>query len=176
MDLNQAKFEYLLRLGDNALILGQRLGEWCGHGPILEQDIAITNIALDFIGQARNWLTYAGEVEDKGRSEDDLAYLRDAWDFRNVLLVEQPNGDWAYTLIRQFLFDSFNFLLHQELCQSNDEQIAAIAQKSLKEVTYHRRFSSEWCIRLGDGTEESHQRMQTALNDLYRYVEELINS
>lgn len=172
--MNSSKFQYLLRLGDNALILGQRLGEWCGHGPVLEQDIAITNIALDLIGQARNWLTYAGQVEGRGRSEDDLAYGRDAWDFRNVLLVEHPNTDWAYTILRQFLFDAFNFSLHQELCHSRDEQIAAIAQKSLKEVTYHLRFSSEWTIRLGDGTDVSRQKMQTALNDLWMYSGELI--
>lgn len=167
-------FEYVLRLGDNALILGQRLGEWCGHGPVLEQDIAITNVALDLIGQARNWLTYAGQVEGQGRSEDDLAYLRDAWDFRNVLLVEQPNTDWAYTVVRQLLFDAFNYFLHQELCHSKDEHIAAIAAKSLKEVTYHLRFSSEWTIRLGDGTDVSRQKMQAALDDLWMYSGELI--
>lgn len=166
-------FQYILRLGDNALILGQRLGEWCGHGPVLEQDIAITNIALDLIGQARNWLTYAGEVEGEGRSEDDLAYSRDAWDFRNVLLVEQPNTDWAYTIVRQFLFDNFNYLLHRELCKSRDERIAAIAQKSLKEATYHLRYSSEWTIRLGDGTEVSHQKMQKAVDDLWMFSGEL---
>jgi len=174
MNLNLSKFEYLLRLGDNALILGQRLGEWCGHGPILEQDIALTNIALDFIGQARHWLTYAGEIEGQERSEDDLAYQRDAWDFRNVLLVEQPNKDLAYTIIRQFLFDAFNYALHQELCESNDQQIAAIARKSLKEISYHLRYSSEWTIRLGDGTDLSRQKMQTALNDLWMFSGELI--
>ncbi len=161
--------EYILRLGDNALILGQRLSEWCGHGPILEQDIAITNIALDLIGQARSLLAYAGELEGRGRSDDDLAYLRDAWDFRNLLLVEQPNDDWAHTIVRQFFFDNFNYQLHQELAHSSDERLAAIAAKSLKEITYHLRYSSEWMIRLGDGTEESHQRMQAAVDNLWMF-------
>jgi len=166
-------FQYLLRLGDNALILGQRLSEWCGHGPVLEQDIAITNIALDLIGQTRSWYQYAAEIEGKGRSEDDIAYFRDAPEFKNVLLVEQPNEDWAYTIVRQFLFDVFNFYLHRELSNSNDEQVAAIAQKSLKEITYHLRYSSEWVIRLGDGTEISHKKMQTALDDLWMFSGEL---
>ncbi|GJM32349.1 MAG: phenylacetic acid degradation protein [Saprospiraceae bacterium] len=169
-------FEYLLRLGDNALIMGHRLSEWCGHGPILEQDIALTNIALDLVGQSRSWLTYAGEVEGKGRSEDDLAYLRDAWDFRNVLLVEQQNGDWAVTIVRQFLFDVFNYYLHKELLYSKDKQIAAIAEKSLKEITYHLRYSSEWMIRLGDGTEVSRQKMQDALQLLWTYHGELLKA
>jgi ring-1,2-phenylacetyl-CoA epoxidase subunit PaaC len=170
---NSRIHEYLLRIGDNALILGQRLSEWCGHGPILEQDIAVTNIALDLIGQARNVLAYAGEVEGKGRNEDQLAFLRDAWDFRNVLLVEQPNEDFAHTIVRQFLFDAFNYYYHQELTHSKDERIAAIAAKSLKEITYHLRYSSEWTIRLGDGTEESRRKMQTALDDLWMYTGEL---
>jgi ring-1,2-phenylacetyl-CoA epoxidase subunit PaaC len=169
----EAKFEYLLRLGDNALILGHRLSEWCGHGPILEQDIAITNIALDQVGQARSLLQYAGEIEGKGRSEDELAYKRDVMGYRNVLLVEQPNEDFAYTIVRQFLFDNFNFLLYQRLCQSKDEHLRAIAEKSIKEITYHLRYSSEWMIRLGDGTEESHEKMQTALDDLIIYSGEL---
>lgn len=172
--MKEAIFEYLLRLGDNALILGQRLGEWCGRGPILEQDIALTNISLDCIGQARNWLSYAGELEGKGRSEDDLAYLRDVASFRNVLLVEQANEDWAYTIMRQFLFDAFNYDLHKELSESRDERLAAIAKKSLKEISYHLRFSSEWTIRLGDGTALSRQKMQNALDDLWMYTGELI--
>ncbi len=167
-------FEYLLRLGDNALILGHRLSEWCGHGPVLEQDIAITNIALDLVGQSRSWLSYAGEVEGKGRGEDQLAYLRDAWDFRNVLLVEQPNGDWGVTIVRQFLFDVFNYYLHQELMKSKDEQVAAIAAKSFKEISYHLRYSSEWMIRLGDGTEVSHQKMQDALELLWPFHGEVL--
>ena len=173
MTHQQALFEYALRLGDNALILGQRLSEWCGHGPVLEQDIALTNIALDQVGQARSWLTYAGEIEGKGRSEDDLAYHREQREFRNVLLVEQPNQDWAYTMIRQFLFDAFNFYLHEQLTGSRDQTIAAIAAKSLKEITYHLRYSSEWVIRLGDGTDLSHRKMQTALDDLWIYSGEL---
>jgi ring-1,2-phenylacetyl-CoA epoxidase subunit PaaC len=169
MDLNTAKFEYALRLGDNALVLGQRLSEWCGHGPVLEQDIAITNIALDHVGQARSWLSYAGKLKGAGQSEDDLAYYRKEQEYRNLLLLEQPNEDWAYTIVRQFLFDTFNFFLHQGLASSKDETFSAIAQKSLKEITYHLRYSSEWVIRLGDGTEISHQKMQTALDDLWMY-------
>jgi ring-1,2-phenylacetyl-CoA epoxidase subunit PaaC len=165
--------EYILRIADNALILGQRLAEWCGHAPVLEQDIAITNIALDLIGQARALLAHAAQVENQGKSEDDLAFLRDAGAFRNVLLVEQPNEDWAYTIVRQFLFDAFHYYFLEKLTTSVDPQLAAIAQKSLKEVTYHLRFSSEWMIRLGDGTELSQQKMQTALNDLWMYHGEL---
>lgn len=162
-------FKYLLRYGDNALILGQRLSEWCGHGPILEQDIALTNIALDLMGQARSWLQYAGQVEGKGRTEDDLAFLRTEREFYNVILVEQPNQDFAYTIVRQFLFDVFNYYLHENLLNSKDEQVAAIAAKSFKEITYHLRYSSEWMIRLGDGTPKSHQKMQTALDELWRF-------
>jgi ring-1,2-phenylacetyl-CoA epoxidase subunit PaaC len=173
MTATQAHFEYVLRMGDNALILGQRLSEWCGYGPILEQDIAITNIALDQVGQARVLLAHAGKLEGKGRSEDDLAYLRDAWDFRNVLLVEQPNEDWAFTIVRQFLFDSYNFFLHEALLHSKDPELAGMAEKALKEVQYHLRYSSEWMIRLGDGTETSHQKMQHALNELWMFSGEL---
>lgn len=166
---SEQQFQYLLRLGDNALILGQRLSEWCGHGPVLEQDIALTNIALDLVGQARSWLAYAGQVEGRGRDEDQLAFLRDAPAFRNVLLVEQPNRDWAYTMVRQFFFDAFHYHQLSDLCHSTDTQVAAIAEKSLKEVTYHLRYSSEWVIRLGDGTEESHTKMQRALDDYWPY-------
>jgi len=173
MTHQQAHFEYLLRLGDNALILGHRLAEWCGHGPVLEQDIAMTNIALDQVGQARSILAHAGAVEGKGRNEDKLAYLRDAWDYRNALLVEQPNEDFAFTIVRQFLFDAFNFHLHEALKTSKDEQLRAIAGKSIKEIAYHLRYSSEWMIRLGDGTEESHGKMQHALNSLWMYSGEL---
>jgi ring-1,2-phenylacetyl-CoA epoxidase subunit PaaC len=167
-------FHYLLQLGDNALILSQRLGEWCGHGPVLEQDIAMTNIALDLLGQARMLLSYAGELEGAGHSEDDLAYFRDAHQFRNVLLVEQPNTDWAYTIVRQFFFDTFQYFNYQALLKSRDERLSAIAEKALKEVTYHLRFSSEWMVRLGDGTEVSHKKMQTALDDLWMFSGELI--
>ncbi|MCS7036895.1 MAG: 1,2-phenylacetyl-CoA epoxidase subunit PaaC [Saprospiraceae bacterium] len=169
----QASFPYVLQLGDNALILSHRLSEWCGHGPVLEQDIALTNIALDLLGQARLLLTYAGEIEGLGRTEDDLASFRDAHQFRNVLLVEQPNGDWAHTIVRQFFFDAYHYYHYQALLQSRDERLAAIAQKALKEVTYHLRYSSEWTIRLGDGTEESHRRMQEAVDDLWMYTGEL---
>lgn len=169
----QASFPYVLQLGDNALILSHRLSEWCGHGPVLEQDIALTNIALDLLGQARLLLTYAGELEGQGRTEDDLAGFRDAHQFRNVLLVEQPNGDWAHTIVRQFFFDVYHYYHYQALLQSRDERLAAIAQKALKEVTYHLRYSSEWTIRLGDGTEESHRRMQEAVDDLWMYTGEL---
>jgi len=174
--MQTALFQYCLRLGDNALILGHRLSEWCGHGPILEVDMALTNIALDLVGQARNWLKLAGEVEGKGRSEDDLAYLRQEREYLNVLLVEQPNTDFAYTVVRQFLFDAFNFYLHQKLTESKDERLAAFAEKALKEVTYHLRYSSEWMIRLGDGTEESHAKTQQALDDLWMYSGEALQA
>ncbi|MEZ4967724.1 MAG: 1,2-phenylacetyl-CoA epoxidase subunit PaaC [Saprospiraceae bacterium] len=168
-----AHFEYLLQLGDNALILSQRLGEWCGHGPVLEQDIAMTNIALDLLGQARMLLTHAGELEGKGRTEDDIAYFRHANQFRNLLLVEQPNHDWAYTIVRQFFFDAFNYYQYEALLASRDAQLAAIAEKAIKEVTYHLRYSSEWMVRLGDGTELSRQKMQQAVDDLWMYTGEL---
>ena len=187
---------YTLQLADNALINGHRLSEWCGHGPVLEQDIALANIALDHLGQARSLYQYAAEQVNnlpmemknglfastalqekmsKGEllDEDDMAYLRDSWDFRNVLLVEQPNTDWAYTVARSFFFDVFNFYFFSELKNANDERIAAIAEKSLKEVTYHARWSSEWIIRLGDGTEESKQRIQQALNERWMFTGEL---
>ncbi|MEL6635141.1 MAG: 1,2-phenylacetyl-CoA epoxidase subunit PaaC [Bacteroidota bacterium] len=166
-------FSYILRQADNVLILGQRLSEWCGHGPILEQDIALTNFALDLIGQARSLYQYAAEVEGKGRSEDDLAYLRDGFDFYNVLLVELPKGDFGHTMTRQFFFDAYNYYFYQQLQKSSDPTLAAIAEKSIKEVTYHLRYSSEWMIRLGDGTEESHRRMQTAVDALWAYTGEL---
>jgi ring-1,2-phenylacetyl-CoA epoxidase subunit PaaC len=166
-------FPYVLQLGDNALILSHRLSEWCGHGPVLEQDIALTNIALDLLGQARMLLAYAAELEGQGRSEDTLAYFRDAHQFRNALLVEQPNQDWAYTIARQFFFDTFNFYNYQALLASPDPRLAAIAEKSLKEVTYHLRYSSEWMARLGDGTPLSHQKIQQAVDDLWPFTGEL---
>jgi ring-1,2-phenylacetyl-CoA epoxidase subunit PaaC len=165
--------QYILQLGDNALILSQRLAEWCGHGPVLEQDIAVTNIALDLLGQARMLLSHAGALEGAGRSEDDLAYFRDENAFLNALLVEQPNEDWAYTIARQFYFDAWNFHNYQALLHSEDTQLAAIAEKALKEVTYHLRFSSEWVLRLGDGTELSHQKIQRAIDDLWMFSGEL---
>ncbi len=158
-----------LQLGDNCLILAQRLAEWCGHGPVLEQDIALTNLALDLLGQAQLYLAYAAELEGMDRTEDDLAFLRDTPDYRNLLLVEQPNQDWAFTMARQFFFDVFHFYYCTQLCKSSDERLAVIAEKAIKEVTYHLRFSSEWVIRLGDGTAESHQKMQTAIDELWMY-------
>jgi len=166
-------FEYLLRLGDDSLILGHRLSEWCGHGPILEEDIAMTNISLDLIGQATSLLKYAGEVEGKGRDEDKLAFLRIEKQYRNNLLVEQPNGDFGVTMMRQFLFDAYRFPLFEALQHSKDEQLAGIAEKSLKETKYHYRHSAEWIIRLGDGTDESHRRVQTAMNSIYRFAADI---
>ena len=168
------KFEYVLQQADNSLILGQRLAEWCGHGPVLEQDIAMTNISLDLIGQARLLYQYAAELQGEGRSEDDLAYLRDAWDFRNVLLVEQPNGDFAQTILRQFLYDTFSSLFYESLMQSSDERLSSIAAKSHKESLYHVKWSGDWVLRLGDGTEESHQKMQQAVDTLWNYKDEII--
>lgn len=171
--MNEQLFTYLLRLGDDSLILGHRMSEWCGHGPILEEDIAMTNISLDLIGQATSILEYAAKVENKGRDEDDLAFLRFDKDYKNLLLVEQPNGDFGMTMMRQFLFDAYRKPLFELLQKSNDVQLAAIAEKSLKETKYHLKHSSEWIIRLGDGTDESHQRVQDALNLLWRYTAEL---
>jgi ring-1,2-phenylacetyl-CoA epoxidase subunit PaaC len=168
-----ALFEYVLRLSDDSLILAQRLGEWCGHGPILEEDIALTNISLDLIGQAISLYDFAAVLESKGRDHDQLAYLRFENEYKNVLLVEQPNGDFAMTLLRQFFFDAFRLPLYEALMQSPVEQLAAIAAKSVKETRYHLKHSSEWVIRMGDGTEESHQRAQAAIDHLWRYTNEL---
>ena len=165
--------EFLLRLGDSPLILAQRLSEWVGKGPVLEEDIALTNVGLDLLGQARLWLAYAGEVEGKGRDEDALAFRRDAHAFRNALLVEQPNGDYAVTTARQFLFDHWHVLALAALERSRDERVAAIASKASKEVAYHVERSTDWVIRLGDGTELSHRRMQEAIDALWMYAGEL---
>ena len=165
--------KYLFQLADNALILGHRLGEWCGHAPEMELDIALTNIALDLTGQARSLFQRIAELEGLGKDEDDYAYLRDAWEFRNSLLVEQPNGDFAHTIIRQFIFDSYHYYMCQALTQSQDEWLAGYAAKTLKEITYHLRFSSEWMLRLGDGTEVSHAKVQAAIDDLWTYSGEL---
>ncbi|MFQ5448477.1 MAG: 1,2-phenylacetyl-CoA epoxidase subunit PaaC [Saprospiraceae bacterium] len=173
MGTNQSIIKYLLQLGDNALILGHRLGEWCGHAPEMELDIALTNIALDLTGQARSLFQRAAELEEKGKTEDDIAYFRDVAGYRNVLLVEQPNGDFAHTITRQYFFDTFNYFLHEELTRSSEEWLSGFAAKSLKEITYHLRFSSEWMLRLGDGTATSHQKMQTALDDLWYWTGEL---
>lgn len=173
MEQNKALLEYVLRIADNALILGHRLSEWCGHGPSLETDIGITNIALDLVGHARTLLQYAAEVEGKGRSDDDLAFLRDVRDFKNVLLVEQANGNFADTIARQFIFDTFNYHFFDALQQSSDQELVKIAEKAIKELRYHYRYSAEWVIRLGDGTEESHEKMQAALDEIWEYSGEL---
>src|ERR1044072_737560 len=170
--MNDALISYTLHLADNALILAQQNSAWCGHGPILEQDIAITNISLDILGQARNFYQYAATLIGNDVSEDSLAFLRDNRDFKNCLLVEQENGDWGKTIMRQFFFSNYQYLLYENLQQSKDEQLAAIAAKALKEVAYHLRWSSEWVIRLGDGTEESRQRMINAIHILWPYVDE----
>ncbi len=175
-DSRHALFEYLLRLGDDRLVMGHRLSEWCGHGPILEEDIALTNIALDCIGQANNFLQLAGSVENKGRTADDLAYFREAIEFKNLMLVEQPNGDFAYTIARQFLFDVFSFHLLEELQHSSHQELAGIAAKAVKEDRYHLRHSREWVLRLGDGTDESHERIQSAFNDLWMYTGEIFQA
>lgn len=169
----EALFEYLLRLADDRLIIGHRLSEWCGHGPILEEDMALANIALDCIGQATNLLKLVAEVEGKGRTEDDLAYFREAIDFKNIIMAELPKGDFAFTIIRQFLFSAYGYLLLPKLMESKYEPLAAQAAKAQKENQYHLRHSSEWMLRLGDGTEESHQRAQSALADLWMYTGEM---
>lgn len=167
-------FQYLMRFGDNTLVLGHRISEWCGHAPVLEEDIALANTALDLIGQTQMWLGLAAEVEGQGRSADDLAMLRDVWDFRCALLVEQPNGDFGQTMMRQFLFDLWHDLMLTELQLSAEPRIAEIAAKAGKEVRYHLERSSDTVIGLGDGTEQSHRRMQAALDRLYPYVGELL--
>ena len=168
-----ALFEYLLRLGDDRLVLGHRLSEWCGHGPILEEDIALSNVALDLLGQATMFLRLAGAVEGKGRDEDALAYFRDAVEFRNCQLVELPRGDFGFTIARQFLFDVYAVVVLDALSRSTNADVAAIAAKSLKEAKYHVRHSGEWMLKLGDGTEESHRRVQRALDQLWRFTAEL---
>jgi len=173
---DQNLYNYTLQQADNCLILGQRLAEWCGHGPVLEQDIAMTNIALDLIGQARMWYQYAAEIQDEGKSEDEIVAFRDAWDYKNVQLVEQPNGDFAHTIFRQFLYDSFSVFFYEMLMDSNDERLAAIAAKSHKEALYHVKWSGDWVIRLGDGTEESNRRMKEAIDWLWPYSGELTTS
>jgi ring-1,2-phenylacetyl-CoA epoxidase subunit PaaC len=165
--------EYLLRLGDDRLVLGQRLAEWCGHGPILEEDIALTNISLDLFGQAALLLKLAGEAEGKGRDEDALAFARDAVEYRNALLVELPKGDFGFTIARQFLFDAFSELYFAELAKSAHAELAGVAAKAHKEVRYHLRHSTDWMLKLGDGTPESHARLQRAIDDLWRFTGEL---
>ncbi|TCL10128.1 ring-1,2-phenylacetyl-CoA epoxidase subunit PaaC [Shimia isoporae] len=164
--------QFLLRMGDNSLILGHRVSEWCGHAPVLEEDIALANTALDLIGQTQLWLGYAAEVMGD-KTADDLAFLRDVWDFRNILLVELPNGDFGQTLMRQFLFDAYQSILLPRLAKSSDLQVAEIAEKASKEAAYHVERSADTVVGLGDGTEESHARMQTALDKLWPYVGEM---
>lgn len=173
--MNKHLYQYILGIADNSLILGQRMGELCGHGPSLETDIACTNISLDLFGQVRSYYQYAAKLANDGSTEDTIAMLRKERDYLNVLLVEQPNTDFAYTMTRQFLFDVYHFLLLTELQKSKDLTLAAIATKSIKEVSYHQRFSSDWIKRLGDGTEESHQKMQSAVDDLWTYTDELFH-
>lgn len=173
MEKKEALFEYLLRIGDNNLILGHRLSEWCGHGPILEEDIATINIALDLLGQANSILAYAGEVEGKDRDQDDLAYLRTDREYRNALLCELPNGDFGHTIIRQYLYDVYNYYFYLALKDSEDDQLVAIAEKSIKEVAYHKKHSADWVLRLGDGTEESHERIQSSLDEIWEFTGDL---
>ena len=166
-------YNYILTIADNSLILGQRMGELCGHGPSLETDIACTNIALDLLGQVRSYYQYAAKIAGDGRTEDDIAMLRKEREYVNVLLVEQPNTDFAYTIARNFLYDVYHFLLLKALEKSKDLTLSAIATKSLKEVSYHQRFTSDWIKRLGDGTLVSHEKVQNAIDDLWAYTDEL---
>lgn len=171
--MNQPLFEYLLRLGDDSLVLGQRLGEWCGHAPTIEIDLSLTNLSLDLIGQATLLLDHAGKVEAQDRDADRLAFHRDELQFRNCLLVEQPNGDFGQTIARQFLFSTWQHALYGQLAKSNDLHIAAIAAKAVKEIAYHADLSAEWVIRLGDGTGESHARMVDGFGWMWRFIDEL---
>jgi len=173
--MNNNLYNYILGVADNSLILGQRLGELCGHGPSLETDIALTNISLDLFGQVRSYYQYAAKVVGDNRDEDTIAMMRPEREYVSVLLVEQPNTDFGYVIARQFLFDVYHYMFLTELQSSKDETLAAIAKKSIKEVSYHVRFSSDWIKRLGDGTEESHERIQKAINDLWTYTDELFH-
>lgn len=168
-----ALYEYLLRLADDRLILGHRLSEWCGHGPILEEDIALANISLDYIGHAASLYEYAVEVEGEDRHRDDLVYFRNDVEFKNLKITELPKGDFGFTIGRQFLFSAFSYFLYQQLAEVDDEQFRGMAQKHLKEVKYHLRHSREWVLRLGDGTDESHRRMQDAFDEIWMYTGEL---
>lgn len=172
---NENLYQYILGIADNSLILGQRLGELCGHGPSLETDIALTNISLDLLGQVRSYYQYAAKIAGDGRTEDDIAMLRQEREYLNVLLVEQLNTDFGYTMAKQFLFDVYHLLFLKELQKSKDFTLSAIAAKSIKEVSYHQRFSSDWIKRLGDGTEESHKRIQKAIDDFWTYTDELFH-
>lgn len=176
MQKEEALFRYTLRLGDTSLILAQRLSEWTGHGPFLEEDLALTNIALDIFGRAKGLLEYAAKTEGKGRSEDDLAFFRNDREFYNALIAEQPNGDYAKTIIRQAFIDCFDLLFYTRLSQCKDETLAGIAAKSVKEITYHKRHSFSWVIRFGNGTDESKQRLQNGFDDIWQYTGELFET
>lgn len=172
---NENLIQYLYGIADNSLILGQRLGELCGHGPTLETDIAITNISLDLFGQVRSYFQYLAELSKDDLTEDDLAFLRKEREYKNVLLVEQPNTDFAYIIVRQYFFDVFHYMLLEKLQDSKNVNLQGIAKKSIKEVAYHQRFSGDWLLRLGDGTEESKQKVQQAVNDLWVFTDELFH-
>jgi len=176
MEINDALFQFATRLGDNTLILGHRVSEWCGHAPVIEEDIALANTALDLIGQTQFWLGLAAEIEGTAKTADDLAFLRDAWDYRNFLLVEVPNGDFGQTLMRQFLFDAWQSIHLPRLIASSDARVSAIAEKASKEVAYHVERSASTVVGLGDGTQESHDRMQAALTYLWPYVGEIFDT
>jgi len=173
--MNNNLIQYIYGIADNSLILGQRLGELCGHGPSLETDIAMTNISLDLLGQVRSYYQYVAKLIGNDATEDTIAFLRKEREYKNVLLVEQPNQDFAYSISRQFLFDIFHLLLLEQLQNSSDATLSAIAKKSIKEVSYHTRFSSDWIRRLGDGTDESHNRIQEAINHLWVFTDELFH-
>ncbi|MES2567486.1 MAG: 1,2-phenylacetyl-CoA epoxidase subunit PaaC [Bacteroidota bacterium] len=173
MTIQEALFQYTLRIADTNLILSQRISEWTGHGPFLEEDLALTNIALDITGAAKSLLEYAATIENKSRSADDLAYFRNDRQFYNAQITELPNGDYAKTIVRQAIIDCFDYYFYTELAKSKDETLSGVAQKSIKEVTYHLRHTSSWVERFGDGTEESHNRAQKALNELWQYTGEL---
>ena len=176
MSNEQQLLEYAVRLGDDALIIGHRLSEWCRNAPFLEEDLAVSNVALDFIGRARMLYSYAATLKGNGATEDDFAYLRDCREFRNFLILELPRGDYAFSMMRQYLVDAFNVEFLSQLCQSKDKQLAAIAAKAIKESVYHLRRSKDWVLRLGDGTEDSHQRSQKALDDLWGFTHELFDT
>lgn len=173
INIDEALYEYLLRLGDDNLILGHRLSEWCGHAPALEEDIALANIALDCIGQANAFLNLAAKSANNCKTEDDLAFFRNETEFKNLLLLEQPNTDFGYTIVRQFFYDAFVLHFYQELSKSRNEQLAGICAKAVKEITYHLRHSRQWLLRLGGGTEESNSRVQNAVNDLWCFTDEM---
>lgn len=173
LSLKEAKIAYLLRLADDRLILGQRVSEWCGHGPVLEEDLALANMALDLIGHASSLYEYAAKIEDEGHDKDHFAYFRDDYEFTNLQLCELPKGDFAFTIARQFLFSSFSYFQYEKLKEVKDEQFAGMINKHLKEVKYHLRHSRDWVLKLGDGTEESHNRIQEAFDELWMYVGEL---